>query len=483
MNSATDPNALALKDLMAVLKRRKRRILAVFFGVLLCVAAGTLAMPKQYATRMKVLVKNERADEIVSAESTNPSGNRGEVGDIQINSEIELLTSNNLLQQVVAKCGLAEPREAGAGQRSVAVEKAVKRLRRDLDVSAIRRADIILVEYSDSNPRRAVAVLKTLADLYLDEHLKLHSTPGSYEFFKAQAERYKGELSEAESALADFRHRENIDMLVQQKDVLLQKTAESETAELQAEAATGESAQKAADLRSRLGATERRVLTQNRTSSNPYSVQSLRAMLAEAQNRRTQLLAKYRADDRLVIEADQEIANTQAALEEAGKVTSSEQATDVNPLYQALEIDLAREEADLAGLRSRHEALARQTRAYRSQLARLADATASFDDLGRTQKEAEDNYLLYSKKAEEARIAESLDQQKIANVAIAENPVEPHLPSSPNIALNLILGVVLAGFLALGAGLAAEYLDDAIDKPGDLEDLTGLPVLATPEGE
>jgi len=474
---------MASKDLVAVLKRRRRRMLITFFVVLLAIAAGTLLMPKQYATRMKVLVKNERADEIVSAESTNASGLRGEVGDIQINSEIELLTSNNLLQQVVAKCGLEDLRQTGSGPRSAAAEKAVKRLRRDLDVSAIRRADIILVEYSDSNPRRAVAVLKTLADLYLDEHLKLHSTPGSYEFFKAQTERYKDELSDAESELTDFRHRENIDMLVQQKDVLLQKTAESESAQLQAEATVGEYAQKAADTRRRLGATEPRMLTQSRTSSNPYSVQSLRSMLTDAQNRRTQLLAKFRPDDRMVREADQEIANTQAALEEAGKVTSSEQATDVNPLYQTLEIDLARGEADLAGMRTRHAELVRQTSAYRAQLARLADATASFDDLVRTQKEAEDNYLLYSKKAEEARIAESLDQQKIANVAIAESPVEPHLPSSPNVLLNLVLGVFFAGFLALGVGLAAEYLDDSIDRPGDLEDLTGLPVLATPEGE
>ena len=77
----------------------------------------------------------------------------------------------------------------------------------------------------------------------------------------------------------------------------------------------------------------------------------------------------------------------------------------------------------------------------------LADATAAFDDLVRTPKEAEDNYLLYAKKTEEARIAESLDQQKIANVAIAETPIEPHLPSKPNVMLNLALGVLSAGFL------------------------------------
>ena len=101
----------------------------------------------------------------------------------------------------------------------------------------------------------------------------------------------------------------------------------------------------------------------------------------------------------------------------------------------------------------------------------------------RTQKEAEENYLLYAKKAEEARIAESLDQQKIANVAIAESPTEPHLPSKPNVKLNLALGVLLAGFLSLGLAFAAEYFRNTVEQPGELEELTGLPVLATSYGD
>jgi uncharacterized protein involved in exopolysaccharide biosynthesis len=86
----------------------------------------------------------------------------------------------------------------------------------------------------------------------------------------------------------------------------------------------------------------------------------------------------------------------------------------------------------------------------------LGNATATFDDLVRAQKEAEDNYLLlYAKKTEEARIAESLDQQKIANVAIAENPIEPHLPSKPNVKLNLGPGVLLGCFLSIGCAFGA----------------------------
>src|ERR1035437_4054109 len=99
-------DTVSLKDLAAILARRKWLILVIFFLVVGGVVAGTLLMPKQYETRMKVLVKNERADMIVSADRNGGSGYRSEVSEVQINSEIELLTNNNLLQQVVVKCAL-----------------------------------------------------------------------------------------------------------------------------------------------------------------------------------------------------------------------------------------------------------------------------------------------------------------------------------------------------------------------------------------
>jgi uncharacterized protein involved in exopolysaccharide biosynthesis len=209
-------------------------------------------------------------------------------------------------------------------------------------------------------------------------------------------------------------------------------------------------------------------------------------MLAELQNHRTSLLANFRADDRMVLEVDQEIADTKASLAKATDLTAVEQSTDVNPVRQTLEVDLAKQEAELAGLQDRREVLARQSWIYRQKLTKLGNDTAANEDLVRAQKEAEENYLLYAKKAEEARIAESLDQQKIANVAIAETPTVPHLPSKPNVTLNLSLGLVLGVFLSLGLAFATEYFSsgpgpegETVAHASDLEEVTGLPVLAT----
>ena len=101
MNPIDAEQTVSLKEIVAVLNRRKLQIATTFLVVVAAVTAGTLLMPKQYEAHMKVLVKNERADMIVSAGTNGTSGYHGEVGESQINSEIELLNSNNLLQQVV----------------------------------------------------------------------------------------------------------------------------------------------------------------------------------------------------------------------------------------------------------------------------------------------------------------------------------------------------------------------------------------------
>ena len=45
--------------------------------------------------------------------------------------------------------------------------------------------------------------------------------------------------------------------------------------------------------------------------------------------------------------------------------------------------------------------------------------------------------------------------------------------------MNLVLGIVLAGFLSLGSVFSAEMLSDAVHTPRQLEALTGATVLAT----
>ena len=483
LTTGTVGQSISLREGAGALFRRKSLVLSTLVAVIVGTAVLTFLLPDKYESHMKILVKNQRVDVAITPEQTTAAAvAENEVSENQINSEIELLTSKDLLTQVVKDCGLAKL-EGGwfsrAATEAIRVEKAVDRLTKDLTVAPVRKANIISITYASNSSERSATVLKKLGDLYLEKHLKLHHPEGATNFFKDKADEYEAQLKEAESRLADFQQSNNLVVLAQQKELTLQKTAEAKAKLLESEAAINDAANRAKRVEQQLAAIPKRVVTQSRALPNQYSAERLNTMMVELQNRRTQLLTKFRPDDRLVREVDEQIRTTREALTKAEQKTAVEQATDLNPLRQNLETELARARLDQSGTQARRETLAGQLREYQTALMNLETATTKHNDLQRQVKEAEENYQLYAKKREESRIADELDRQKITNVSIAETPSAAQLPSSPNRLLNLVLGTVFAGLLCVGCVVSAELLSDTVYTPGQLESLTGATVLAT----
>jgi uncharacterized protein involved in exopolysaccharide biosynthesis len=479
-------NSLSLRDGAGALFRRKGLVVFIFAAVVLGTAVVTFLLPNKYDARMKILVKNQRVDVAITAEQTSgaPAPNvENEVSENQINSEIELLTSKDLLMQVVTDCGLANNEKSwfwrSAPAQAVMIETAVNRLAKDLVITPVRKANVITISYSSNSPQLSAAVLRKLGELYLEKHLKLNHPPGASDFFTQRADEYGTQLRQAEKQMTDFQQSNNLVVLSQQKELTLQKTADAKSKLLESETALNEATNRIARVEQQLAAVPKRIVTQNRQLPNQYSAERLNTMMVELQNRRTQLLTKFRPEDRLVREVDEQIRTTREALAKAEQKTAVEENTDLNPLRQTLETELSRARLDQAGARARRDTLTGQLQQYEAALKKLEGDTTKHNDLQRQVKEAEDNYQLYAKKREEARIADELDRQKITNVSIAEVATAPQIPSSPNRGLNLVLGVFLAAFLSLGSVFSAEMLSDAVYTPRQLEALTGAQVLAT----
>ncbi|WP_416471848.1 capsular polysaccharide biosynthesis protein [Streptococcus thermophilus] len=66
---------------------------------------------------------------------------------------------------------------------------------------------------------------------------------------------------------------------------------------------------------------------------------------------------------------------------------------------------------------------------------------------------------------------------KVEGITTIEEAKLPESPSSPNIKLNVLLGAVLGGFLAVVGVLVREILDDHVRRPEDVEDALGMTLL------
>jgi uncharacterized protein involved in exopolysaccharide biosynthesis len=222
-----------------------------------------------------------------------------------------------------------------------------------------------------------------------------------------------------------------------------------------------------------------RIATETRILPNQQAAQTMNTLLVELRNRRTTMLTKFKPDDRLVKELDQQIAQTEQALKNATESSATEKTSDINKTWQELRSQLATDQISRNGNMARRNALAEQLDQTQRNLAQLQTATVQYDGIARRVQELEANYKTYAQKRDEAQIADAMDQHKLLNVSIAEPPTSSLIPVRPKPLLNLVLGMFTAIFLGACAVFFAEMMRDTAYTPRELEAFTQLPVLAS----
>jgi uncharacterized protein involved in exopolysaccharide biosynthesis len=129
------------------------------------------------------------------------------------------------------------------------------------------------------------------------------------------------------------------------------------------------------------------------------------------------------------------------------------------------------------GLRARQSTASTQVASLRTLAQQMQSDSVDQQDLIRATKAEEDNYLLYLRKREEARIGDALDERRILNVAIVEPPEAPALPAH-SVLPYFLLALVLAMGFSVGIAFTAEYFDPTIRTPDEAHGLLEVPVLA-----
>lgn len=473
------------RDLIAIAFRHRRVTITCLVGVIVGALLAAVVLPK-YEAETKILVQRERADPVVSAEQKDPVTQSDLVTEEDLNSELELLHSNDVLRTVVLTCGLDRKwalRDLlnfalGARPENVRIEKAMRKLDSALDDAEIsKKSNVIKIPYDSHDADLAAKVLKTLDAVYMEKHSKVYRPGGQFQFFDEQAQQFKKTLDNAEAQLKGFANYQGETSPQVLRDIALQKLNDFNGLLHQTQSDISETKHRIAQLEKESGITPERLLTQDRSSDDATLLEQLKSTLLNLELNRTALLTKYQPDYPLVQQVDKQIAEARQQVELAEKRPVRDKTTDENPTYTWIVGELAKANADLAGEQARQTALERIVQNYQGQIRDLEHEGLVQHDLLRTAKTAEDNYLLYQQKREEARISDALDQTRILNVSIAEEPIVPALPAHPPI-LYALLGVLLGLTLTAIALFLLEYFNQSFRTPNEVEAFLNVPVLA-----
>jgi uncharacterized protein involved in exopolysaccharide biosynthesis len=320
----------------------------------------------------------------------------------------------------------------------------------------------------------------------------VYQSPQAVAFFDEETRAAAARLAKAERALEAYSRQAGVAVLVAggdsqslgaEKEATLRRLGEFERQLGEASVQVHQQGERVKALEAQLAGEPERLQSSLRLNQDPTTEELEKALVA-LQLKRDALVQDFTPENRQVRDVEDQIRATQARLKAAEERVSSINRTELNTVYQNLRGEFLSARADLKGAQARYDSLQVQVASYRRQLEELSQKGLTTDDLRREARAAEDAYMLYQKKHEEARISAAMDQQRIVNVSIAQPAQRPLRPVAPRKALNLLLGLLLGAMGGLGLAFVAEYFDHSFTTGRELEARLGIPLLgAIPDQE
>jgi uncharacterized protein involved in exopolysaccharide biosynthesis len=470
---------LSLFVLVEALFRHLKLFLLVAGATFALALAWIFATPRKYESHSAILVQNARSNVLITAGNTDGPTEMRDVTEEQLNSDVEVLMSKDLLDEVVAPGWHKNSRTDYSRDELIAHEKAVASLGHRLETTVSRKSNVLLAAITATTPEQAQEEMQRLVAAFMARQRQISRPAGATRFFAEQAERYKNELAQAQIALAQFQNKQNLVNVNDRESTLSSNLSNTDNMRRDADVQIHDLQKRIEADASLLETLPSRQATQERTTPLIGALDQLTTQLVTLKNQRTELLNKYPPTDRAVRQVELQIVETEVGIRAASSPKSQDAATDINPTWQQLQTDLAMMRSQLSGLRARREVLSTQMTNAQSALNTTEGLTPEFTALQHKVAELDTNYQTYLHKRDEAEIADSMDRQDLVNFAVVQAPTYSLSPVHPKPLRDTFLGLITAFLLGVIAVFLMESVRDTVGAASELERWSRYPVLAT----
>ena len=268
---------------------------------------------------------------------------------------------------------------------------------RDLKVqNSAARSNLIEVEFQNENAQVAAKALSVLLEGLKDRHLEVFSKVHSG-FLEEQLKAYEEKLQSSQHALARFRQEHQL-ANEEQGSLLVNQRSDLDTA-------LGEETGKLAGLQEKLSFVKSRPGIYFTASSE------LRVQLNQLRRKEQELSQKYNDEAQPLVTLREDIGLVEKQLKEQEDYLRNVECfrieSDIKPL-----------QLRIAGLKQQMEQVDRRTITY-------GKDSVELQDLKREAAANEANYDMYLKKVEEARIQDNMDERRMTNIAVVQQPSVP----------------------------------------------------------
>ncbi|MEM1105052.1 MAG: polysaccharide biosynthesis tyrosine autokinase [Pseudomonadota bacterium] len=372
--------------------------------------------------------------------------------------------AKGMVANVLGVLGVSADEEADAGppmtpeQEQAAIHRyATRMLQYAISVTRLGPTYIIDIRAYSKNPDLAATIANGVAEQYIVEQLeaKLESARVQTDWLSESLDDLRAEVNAKESAVEEFRAQSGL-LAAQGTTLTEQQIADLTRRQLQQQGVLREAEARLANVETRLQSGQGAEAIAEVLGS--AEIGDLRRQQADIQRRVADLATRYGPMHPERVAVNNELADVRAQIDAAvSRVVSNLES----------EVSIAR-----ANLQTTNSQLA-------GERATLAQNNRAGVRLRELEREAEASRTLYEDFLERFKLnteASDLAQADARVLTVAPTPREP---SSPRIALNMVLGLLFGGVAAGGMVLLGELRENHFSTGDEIERAFGVPAIGS----
>lgn len=453
------------REFIFILFYRLRLVILVFLGVSLVSVFLAVTLPPVYRSEAKFSLTVPQTFDPLQQETTYDYRNRVRR---YLQEQRELITSNRVLARVVEELYPGRLTQAAMSRR-------IEEIRGNLDVippggESFDVSSVFIVEYVSGDPLKAAKTAKAIAENYILVYREMGQakTGFSHSFFVEQTEKLYGELMAKDKFLREFETEHALALLeiMNLREGQANIEVGPNTLLTQFQRSYHDLQTELAGLQVSINALEREVNQAGIPAVLPEMEVTGRAItvfknkVAQLQLQLNEMKPQFHENFEPIKQVEQELRlSVESLRKEMRRTLTAQKITAEN-----IKAKISQLENVIGDLREKVQYIAREK--------------ATYESLKQEFNIAKENYTRAQAQMEQARMAQSLNQDK-QFLTLIDQPRVPVAPYKPN-RLLIIVGGLLAGiFLGIAAALTVDHFDHRMKSIYEIERHLNLPVLGS----
>ena len=442
---------MSFSQLLSILIARKWIAIWVFFVTVLVAAIVSFLLPKTYIATASLVINSKGADPVTGfmLPATLMPG--------YMATQVDIIQSRNVALKVVSILGIANNptaklqfENATNGEGDINYWYADQFLQ-GLQVNPSRASSVIEVGYQGADPKFAAALANAFAEAYVLTNLQMKTEPAKQAaiWFDQQIKGLRQNVEQSQTKLSAYQNDHDIAFSDERLDLESTRLNDLSSQLVMAQSQTFDSTSRQSQLRKSSASESPDILASG-------LIQGLKSQLSQAEAKLNEV------SQRLGINHPQ-YQSAVADVDSLRKLIVDETAKTSSSIGQVARVSQQKEAEIKASLAAQKE--------------RVLQLKSQHDEMAVLVREVESAQRIYDNALLRFGQTNMESQSSQTDVSILNPAIAPLSHSSPKIMLNIILSVLLGGFLAIGFSVAAEMLDRRVRSAEDLTKLLGLPVL------